>query len=404
MHRSEDRRRAGGSSGLRKEFSCETALHCSLVVLLLALAGVGRAQSYPSQARGLGAAVAYQGGQVGQVNLFNGGLTAPLPVGQRYSVDPSLSYGITLVYTSNVWDHELQTCTTAAGTERYYLTEIDPEANAGAGWRIQLGGLIPPGGPGGRWRHLGFDGSERGFYPELHPGHGNQNEVFYSNASTWRLEGSHGRTQTIRFEGASGEYERVTSVELTKFGGGAQLLSWQRVQYDGLGFLLGEKHPELGPSGNGWTTYARDALGNPTLRSIAGDSSFNLGFKYDAAGRLIKVEELAVPRLLKEFSYARSNFGNSQRKGKLFQAKRHNWVDPVTPLENVTGCARRAMMPGSSSTTPTTSGSSPIAAFRACARTRADRLRVLNREPTVDDVLRIRDDLAKEFGLERFRP
>jgi len=316
------------------------------IFALLILVGAAHAQQYPSQARGLGAEVAYQGGQIGRVNLFNGGLTIPLTIGQRYGVGPALSYGVTLVYTSNIWGHELQTCTTASGTERYYLPDIDPKTNAGAGWRIQLGKLTPPAAPGGRWRHLGSDGSERGFYPELHPGYGNQPEVFYSNngtyqrlrlsstecqavegtpttcrllespggtvrefhdfgtaadpdwrltrirdrfgnfvdvtynASTWRLQDSHGRTQIIRFEGASGEYQRVTSVELTKFGGGAQLLSWQRVQYDGRGFLLGEKHPELGPSGNGWTTYARDALGNPTLRSIAGDSSFNLGFKY----------------------------------------------------------------------------------------------------------------------------
>jgi len=114
----------------------------SLAIALLALAGTGRAQQFPSQARGLGAEIAYQGGQVGRVNLFNGGLTVPLPIGQRYPVGPALSYGITLVYTSNVWDHELQTCTTASGTEQYYLPEVDPETNAGAGWRIQLGKLF----------------------------------------------------------------------------------------------------------------------------------------------------------------------------------------------------------------------------------------------------------------------
>jgi len=260
----------------------------SLAAALFVLATSAGAQQFPSQARGLGAEVSYQGGQVGQVNLFNGGLTIPLPIGQSYPVGPSLSYGITLVYTSNVWDHEFQTCTTASGTERYYLPEIDANANAGAGWRIHLGKLIPPEAPGGRWRHIGSDGSERGLYPELHPGYGNQGEVFFSNdgtylrlrlsstecaavagtptacrllesvsgtvrefhdfgtiadpdwrltrirdrfgnfvdvtytGSTWRLQDSHGRTQIIRFEGASGEYERVSSVELTKFGGGAR--------------------------------------------------------------------------------------------------------------------------------------------------------------------------------------
>jgi len=90
---------------------------------LFVLATSAVAQQFPSQARGLGAEVAYQGGQIGRVNLFNGGLTIPLAIGQRYSVGPALSYGVTLVYTSNGWDHELQTCTTASGTERYYLPD-----------------------------------------------------------------------------------------------------------------------------------------------------------------------------------------------------------------------------------------------------------------------------------------
>jgi len=744
-----------------------TPLHArtaSLAAALFILASTAGAQQFPSQARGLSANVTYQGGQVGRVNLFNGGLTIPLALGQRYSVGPALSYGITLVNTSNVWDCELQTCATTSGTERYYLPDVDPKTNAGAGWRIQLGKLIPPGGPGGRWHLLGSDGSESGFYPELHPGHGGQNEVFFSNNGTyrrlrlsntecqavagtpaacrllesaggtvqefhdfgtaaesdWRLtrirdrfanfvdvtystggnfgagdirsatvdynsdngtltvldvdqsllggnfqlpgpnepwvlntfresrvsEGGQTAVEEFCFDEDTGALERHRSLAGTArasgdllqvmtrdaagfvtredlYGGdlqgpmdnvygdlcemsltaldtqyllehtwrhgslesshwidpcdgslvlttvddsidlstglvsvsrdvsgigttlvydalgrptgeqpasgawlevdyrmpttsqpnlspqvttsacsngvtgctNAQLLSWLRVEYDGLGraveesqripgtgglvleerrstwnamgwpltqsvwgdfsqvvewsghdrfgrpgevrlpgemptrftyhgdravtrevriatgangeespafttevyggqgrlvslcenqatawtgtcqgietryeylpqgaltrvcqntsgsscgqerlfdvdgrgFLLGEKHPEIGPSGNGWTTYARDALGNPTLRTIAGDSSFNLGFHYDAAGRLIRIEELAVPRLLKEFSYARSNFGASQGKGKLYQAKRHNWVDPVTPLENVTG-------------------------------------------------------------------
>jgi len=251
-------------------------------IALLAGSSIAQAQSFPSQARGLGAEVTYQGGQVGQVNLFNGGLTIPLAIGQRYPVGPALSYGITLVYTSNVWDHELQTCTTASGTERYYLPEIDPEANTGAGWRIQLGQLIPPGGPGGRWRHLGSDGSERGLYPELHPGHGGQNEVFYSNDGIY---------QRLRL--SSTECQAVAGTPAA-----CRLLE--------------------APGGTVQEFHDFETSAEPDWR-------------------LIKVEELAVLRLLKEFSYARSNFGASQGKGKLYQAKRHNWVDPVTPLESATG-------------------------------------------------------------------
>ena len=32
------------------------------------------------------------------------------------------------------------------------------------------------------------------------------------------------------------------------------------------------------------------------------------------------------------------------------------------------------------------------------------RIKALGRDPTVDDVLRIRDDLVKQFGLEGYRP
>jgi len=53
----------------------------SLSVILVALAASAQAQSYPSQARGLSSATAYQGGQVGQVNLFNGGLYSELHPG-----------------------------------------------------------------------------------------------------------------------------------------------------------------------------------------------------------------------------------------------------------------------------------------------------------------------------------
>jgi len=66
----------------------------SLAAAFFILASTAGAQQFPSQARGLGAEVAYQGGQVGRVNIFNGGLTIPLAIGQRYGVGPALSYAL----------------------------------------------------------------------------------------------------------------------------------------------------------------------------------------------------------------------------------------------------------------------------------------------------------------------
>ncbi|NJL30079.1 MAG: hypothetical protein HC897_20390, partial [Thermoanaerobaculia bacterium] len=75
------------------------------------------AQQYPSQARGLGAAVAYQSGDLDHVNLFNGQLSLTLPLGQGYPVGPGLGYGPALTYTSNRWSfNNFRTCSSPGGT------------------------------------------------------------------------------------------------------------------------------------------------------------------------------------------------------------------------------------------------------------------------------------------------
>ncbi|MCP4592778.1 MAG: hypothetical protein GY842_18750, partial [bacterium] len=109
---------------------------------------------------------------------------------------------------------------------------------------------------------------------------------------------------------------------------------------DNRGFLVSERHPEIGPTGNGWISYTYDVLGNVLSKTVAGTSEFDLRFTYDPASRLIRVDEVTGPvetRPLKEFYYARTNSGTDLRKGKLTRAKRHNWVDVVGPLLDRSG-------------------------------------------------------------------
>jgi hypothetical protein len=78
-------------------------------------------------------------------------------------------------------------------------------------------------------------------------------------------------------------------------------------------------------------------LGNVLTKDLDGTEKFDLGFTYDPASRLIRVEESdpfapGSTRLLKEFFYARKNEGSDKRQGKLYQARRRNWVQPVSPL------------------------------------------------------------------------
>src|SRR5713226_4540025 len=69
-----------------------------------ALANAVRAD-HPNIARGFDIGKPYQMNGIDNINLFNGNLTVTIPIGQRYHVNGSLSYGLTLVYSGNVWDN-----------------------------------------------------------------------------------------------------------------------------------------------------------------------------------------------------------------------------------------------------------------------------------------------------------
>ncbi len=103
---------------------------------------------------------------------------------------------------------------------------------------------------------------------------------------------------------------------LAKVSMGSQV---REFDYDGRGFLEGEKHPEK--KGN-WVVYSEhDARGHAHRKQ---DGPHDLNFKYDAAERLTWVGDRSKGRPIKEFFYDQTT--TYKAKGKLHKSIRHNYV------------------------------------------------------------------------------
>ena len=100
--------------------------------------------------------------------------------------------------------------------------------------------------------------------------------------------------------------------------------------YDPRGLLQSERHPELGASGQGTTSYSQyDALGNAREKTTG---SRIASFVFDRANRLQTVSEgpLASPtRTLKAFSYGTSSTGGDWVLGKVQTADSWNYLPRV---------------------------------------------------------------------------
>jgi len=179
--------------------------------------------------------------------------------------------------------------------------------------------------------------------------------VCENRATAWSGSCTGGQRTDYRYDVGS----RLTRVCQQPSGGSCG--QTREFLYDQRGLLTAERHPEIGATGNGRTFYIYDALGNVLTKDLDGTEKFDLGFAYDPASRLIRVEEPdpyapGSTRLLKELFYARKNEGNDKRQGKLYQARRRNWVQPVSPLPR---------------STPPTASSVPSRSRRARAGARA---------------------------------
>ncbi len=130
--------------------------------------------------------------------------------------------------------------------------------------------------------------------------------------------------------------ERLHKVSQTaKNAAGTSFTQTRLFNYDSRGFLLSERHPEMGSSGNGYVTYGSyDARGHAGTMT---DGPNTLRFTYDGAERLTKVEEsqgFGLYRPLKSFTFATANGAGDYRLGKLQVARGYNY--PVIGATNYT--------------------------------------------------------------------
>ncbi len=159
--------------------------HIAAATVATVLAGaIAIAQEHPNFAKGTGLSTIdiYREGDA--VNLFNGNLIIPIPIGQNYPVNAQLSYGIVLYYNGRPWERR-QRCD---GGTCYTQTLPSDGSNAGFGWRVSFGGLISPTdarNSSGRWIYEAPDGMQQVFYPTLHEGDPQFSDTEYTRDSSY---------------------------------------------------------------------------------------------------------------------------------------------------------------------------------------------------------------------------
>ncbi len=148
---------------------------------------LGATLQHPNLERGFDPENAYEMRQVDDVNLFNGNLIVTIPIGDTYSVGlgGTLTYRLTLTYNLKAWDWEVVPST---GNPSSVLAWASRDSNAGFGWRLSLGQLIPPHtaprNETDKYLYIDENGAEHLFYDRL-AGVPSQSGVYYTNDSSY---------------------------------------------------------------------------------------------------------------------------------------------------------------------------------------------------------------------------
>jgi YD repeat-containing protein len=169
-----------------------------LAALIAGWTSILGADTHPNTARGFDIGKPYQMNGLDNVNLFNGNLTVTIPIGQRYHVNGNLSYGLTLVYSGNVWDSVTNDPNQCFNDSTY----PNRRSNAGLGWLLSLGRLFPkneyPVQESQNDNYETPDGALHEFHPGLH------NETSPDATYQYTRDGSY-----IRMKNATDQFSRT---------------------------------------------------------------------------------------------------------------------------------------------------------------------------------------------------
>ena len=180
---------------------------CLCVLLIPAAIAVGQERQDPPLERGFQPDKVYQMADIDHVDLFSGGLSIVIPIGQAYPVNGGFSYSLKLSYHSDVWDMDTETVFTG-GPLPEVVARARPNflSNAGMGWVLTLGMLLDPEDTrnvSGGWRYVSADGGQHEFWPTGYGGTGQVDPdpgYWYTRDDSYlRMKETSGNSRLVEF-------------------------------------------------------------------------------------------------------------------------------------------------------------------------------------------------------------
>lgn len=180
------------------------------------------AQEHPNIGIGLSPEATYDSAGIDNVSLFGGALSiGPIPLGPRYSVSSTLSYGLNAMYNANVWRYVER----EVGGQIYVEAVPSRQFNLGAGWLVTLGELYHPNyvyNDTDDWLYVDPSGGTHKLYQQLHRGENDGDSgvrytrdnsfirmVQLSNSSWQRIETPDGLMRTFVKRGSRFRLEKI---------------------------------------------------------------------------------------------------------------------------------------------------------------------------------------------------
>lgn len=167
-----------------------SVLCCLLLAALPATTSANVTREASASARGFDAKSAHAVAEIDSVNLFTGALNVSIPIGEPISAGPALKLQLHLIYNSNAWEFlqgtgypEPVSPETPVDSMTGVFAYPAPDLNAGLGWKVSVGELVPPGAAivgdvlleprtanSHFWTFIGPDGAKHEFFSTLHAG------------------------------------------------------------------------------------------------------------------------------------------------------------------------------------------------------------------------------------------